>query len=474
MQSAKPAAPDTTRTATGLLIAGLAYYGLAAFGMRLVALAPGNITLLWLPSGVALLMCLHWGLRALPVIAVASFLANVPGMASGPGLAPYLHTSVAAGADALSGLLTSTILRRLLPGGLARTSDVLTFVLMVCILPTLATSAVLTANLALGHYVTWQETPYLFRMLLLADSLGILLVYPIYQGWRDSRDMATQPGEWTWIWRIALLLGLMLLLDASWLAGIVYFVLPLLLLLAFNVRLFGVAMVTTLVLIVIIVATVNHLGTLVRPDPIDTHFRLMAFAFSTAITVLGMSLHNTELLATRKTSRHWSDIAERDPLTNLFNRRGLLARLQLEHHRAERYRDQPYVFAMLDVDHFKSINDRFGHAVGDTVLQRIAQCLAATCRDIDTPARWGGEEFALLMPGTSVEDARQPLERIRAAIAALPIMDNGVAVRLTVSIGVAAVSSDPDADALAIIEHADRALYCAKRDGRDRLIVDIA
>lgn len=184
-------------------------------------------------------------------------------------------------------MLATWLLRRFLPSGLRSTGDLLTFAALVCLVPTLVTSVIITTNLALGQFVFWQEAPNLFRMLLLADSLGILLMYPIYQGWHDAAGWRIDRAEWSWIARILPLAALMLALDMTELEGTVYFVLPLLLLLAFHSRLFGVASISAFMLIAIIVATAQHQGAFVRPDVIDTNFRLLAFVFSTALTTLG-------------------------------------------------------------------------------------------------------------------------------------------------------------------------------------------
>jgi diguanylate cyclase (GGDEF)-like protein len=124
--------------------------------------------------------------------------------------------------------------------------------------------------------------------------------------------------------------------------------------------------------------------------------------------------------------------------------------------------------AVLDLDHFKTINDRFGHRAGDDVLVRVAQLLVGHLRTEDTVVRTGGEEFALLMPGTGLAEATACCERVREMIAAEPW--DGIAAGLTVtgSIGVAAAADARDLDALE--GAADRRLYEAKRAGRNRVV----
>lgn len=148
-----------------------------------------------------------------------------------------------------------------------------------------------------------------------------------------------------------------------------------------------------------------------------------------------------------------------DPLTHLANRRALLSRLDAERARAART-GQPVALVILDLDHFKAVNDRFGHSAGDRALQHVADVLTAACRTVDVAARLGGEEFAVLLPDTSGPAALTVAERLREAIAMTPTADG---IRITASFGVA-----EDADEDDPLAAADEALYRAKDDGRDR------
>jgi diguanylate cyclase (GGDEF)-like protein len=160
--------------------------------------------------------------------------------------------------------------------------------------------------------------------------------------------------------------------------------------------------------------------------------------------------------------------ADTDALTGLRNRRAFDVALKLEVGRFERY-GRPIALLMVDADHFKAVNDQHGHEAGDHVLQHIARTVRSCIRDIDTAARFGGEEFAVLLPETPIAQARQVAERIRAAIAASDVAYNGRSIPLTASIGVAgAPESVPSADLL--LTAADENLYEAKRGGRDRVV----
>jgi two-component system cell cycle response regulator len=163
-----------------------------------------------------------------------------------------------------------------------------------------------------------------------------------------------------------------------------------------------------------------------------------------------------------------------DSLTGLYNRRHLRHRLEQEVTRAQRY-GQRLSCLFVDADHFKGINDRYGHAVGDQVLTALAQRLRARLRTSDLATRYGGEEFAVLLPQTDLRSARNLAREIGAGIAASPlILDGGEAVTVTVSVGVASLSADDRRDARkageALLQAADAAAYGAKMAGRNCVV----
>jgi two-component system, cell cycle response regulator len=164
-----------------------------------------------------------------------------------------------------------------------------------------------------------------------------------------------------------------------------------------------------------------------------------------------------------------------DVLTGWHNRRYLESRLLEELNRARREQGA-LACLMLDVDHFKQINDRHGHLVGDRVLYELAQRIGAEVRSSDVAARYGGEEFALLLPGAGTEEARQLAERVRLSVASRPIVLQCHSLDVTVSAGVASISPQPDEGDLPALRNrllsaADRALYRAKNAGRNCVAV---
>ncbi len=164
-------------------------------------------------------------------------------------------------------------------------------------------------------------------------------------------------------------------------------------------------------------------------------------------------------------------LAIRDELTGLYNYRYLQSRLSEEFKRAERYRE-PLSCAMLDIDHFKTFNDRFGHDVGDRVLQTVAQRLTESVREVDVVARYGGEEFLLVLPSTHLAGALTVADRVWRTIGKNVFeIGEGRTEPITASIGVALYPSRGVTSRDALLKAADRALYRAKDEGRNRICV---
>jgi diguanylate cyclase (GGDEF)-like protein len=163
-----------------------------------------------------------------------------------------------------------------------------------------------------------------------------------------------------------------------------------------------------------------------------------------------------------------AELAVRDELTGLYNRRHLLAQLDTELERA-RSDAAPLAVVLLDIDHFKSVNDRFGHAVGDLLLSATARTLDDSVRTGDTVARYGGEEFVILLPRTGIEQGLACAETLRSRCATVLVDSRTGPVSTTVSVGVAAF---PDCGwtSAALLQSADEALYAAKHAGRDRVV----
>lgn len=170
-------------------------------------------------------------------------------------------------------------------------------------------------------------------------------------------------------------------------------------------------------------------------------------------------------------NRLLSEVSSRDALTGLYNRWFVIEKIDSEINRALRH-GSPMSLLMLDLDHFKRINDTWGHSAGDQVLQAIGKLLRDSCRVYDVPGRYGGEEFCILLPETRLGNTSVVAERIRARLESTELQYGDDRIVVTASIGIAGMEAPEAAELLspaALIDRADRALYSAKSRGRNRV-----
>lgn len=184
--------------------------------------------------------------------------------------------------------------------------------------------------------------------------------------------------------------------------------------------------------------------------------------------MLSLQRENLDLVVK---NRMLSEVSSRDSLTGLYNRWFVIEKIDSEINRSLRH-GSPMSLLMLDIDHFKRVNDTWGHGAGDQVLQAIGKLLRDSCRVYDVPGRYGGEEFCIVLPETKPNNTTVVAERIRARLESTALSCGDASITVTASIGIAGMDT-PEAGELlspaALIERADRALYSAKNRGRNRV-----
>jgi len=201
-------------------------------------------------------------------------------------------------------------------------------------------------------------------------------------------------------------------------------------------------------------------------EPVHATTELKAVTAELQKTKRSLAIKETELKAVIAQA---DEVANTDALTFLPNRRQMIGDLQREVILSDRY-DTPLAISMLDIDHFKNINDTYGHPVGDEVLQRLAGELRQRIRQPDTIGRYGGEEFLVILPHSTLQAAIEQAERLCRHVRSLLIKSKGPEISLTISIGIAQYKTHKE-DWQTFLSRADAALYQAKNNGRDRWAV---
>jgi diguanylate cyclase (GGDEF)-like protein len=185
-------------------------------------------------------------------------------------------------------------------------------------------------------------------------------------------------------------------------------------------------------------------------------------------TVRGFVVVSRDITERKQQEDEMKQLATLDPLTGAFNRRQGDVLLAVEFSRRTRY-GHPFAVLYMDIDHFKAVNDQFGHQAGDAVLCAVVETCSKTLRPTDLLVRWGGEELLMILPETDANEAMVTAQRLRAAVQATETaLPGGGRIHVTVSIGVALPSSDSSSE---LLNRSDVALYDAKTGGRNRVIL---
>ncbi|SFM75009.1 GGDEF domain-containing protein [Marinobacter zhejiangensis] len=213
----------------------------------------------------------------------------------------------------------------------------------------------------------------------------------------------------------------------------------------------------------------SPLGELVAQTPYTATFRLLMLSALGFEMVSCYALDQSRRRSKQRLLQLASEFefaAKHDALTGLFNRREGHSRIEDEY---ERYLRNNRVFSVLlmDIDLFKKVNDNFGHQAGDLMIKLVARTLVNECRKVDIVARWGGEEFLVVLPETDTREAFQIAERIRQSVASQDIEYGNQSIRSTISIGVASIEGSESIER--VLQRADEALYRAKNLGRDKV-----
>ena len=439
----------------GLLVGlAAAYFVAGRLGLRFAVVNP-NATAVSPSAGVALAALLLVGYDVWPAIMVGAFLVHLSTTGSVPSA-----VAIAAG-NTLEGLLGAYLVNRFARGRRVqeRARDVFALGLLAGIVSTAvgATAGVLAISLdGLAH---WSDFGSIWLTWWLGDAVGDMVVAPAVLFW------ALHPRV-RWTRREALEVAALLL--AVVVVGIAVFdglfpwrdrhypleflSVPLLLWAAFRFEPREAATAVLVLSGVAIAGTLAGFGPFARPTYDESLLLLQAFTGVTAIMTLVLAAAVAER---REAEERLRRLAVSDPLTGLSNYRQLVLALETEIKRSSRT-DRSFAVVLMDLDGLKTINDRFGHLVGSLALRRVAETLLGSCRGIDTAARFGGDEFALVLPETGDAAAWHVARRVAERVAR-----DGEQPPLSVSVGVAVHPRD-GASLEGLLNAADRSLYDTK------------
>lgn len=439
------------------LLAGI-YFIAAMLGLSLAYLHP-SVTPVWPCSGIALAALLLRGNAVWPGVLIGAFAANLATSGS-------IFTSLAiAFGHTAEALVSAWLVRRFARGldVLERTRDVLKFAFLAGFLSTTISATVGVASLALAGRADSSNYESIWTTWWLGDATGLILVTPLLLLWRSSPRF--RPGRSVEL--VFLITGLTVVGEMVFNIELVpgrsypleYVCFPFLVWAAFRFGRRG-TVVTALALAgTAMWGTLHGRGPFAGVPPNEALLLLQSFLSVCAIMSLALAV---EVRQRRRSEKEARSLAVSDPLTGVGNYRRLVDALEAEIQRAERI-ERAFAFVLMDLDELKKINDVHGHLVGTRALCRVADILRLNSRRIDTIARYGGDEFAVILPETESEGGRRFAERIASRLA-----EDGEAPPISISFGVATWPNDARTTE-SLFRVADRALYEMKRRRRGSL-----
>jgi diguanylate cyclase (GGDEF)-like protein len=432
------------------------YFVAGKLGLKLAFVHP-SATAVWPCTGIALAAFLIFGYRVWPGILVGAFLANVTTVGT---VATSLGIALG---NTLEGVVGCYLVNRFAGGQsvFQRAQDILKFGVLAGMVSTTVSATIGVTTLALGGFASWSMYASIWCTWWLGDAAGAVVVTPLLLLWRENPRM-----DWTrdQIAEIALLL--LGLFFTGWVVfgggfhselknyPLEYLCLPFPVWAAFR---FGRRKAATAICLLTGIATwgtLHGFGPFSRESQNTSLLLLQAFVSIAAVTTLALAAEITDRKRAEEQVRH---LAVSDPLTGLANYRRLLEALDAEIKRFGRT-ERPFAVLLLDLDALKKINDTHGHLVGSRALCRLANVLRVHSREIDTAARYGGDEFVLLLPETESSAAHTVAQRISDRLAR-----DAEEPQISVSVGIALYPQDGHTIA-ELFEAADRALYSEKRN----------
>ncbi|MFY8274134.1 GGDEF domain-containing protein [Pseudoalteromonas sp. SSDWG2] len=462
--------PLSPRLVAELVVYGVLYVVFATVSTAYFSSDSTNIPLIFFSTGVAIIMVMRYGRYALGAIFVASLVVNYSLISRDLDLWSNIHTLIAALIDTSCPWLMVKLIRHLIPNGLQEFKGWI-LLLKIAVIPIILAATASTLNLFIGDYIHADSLVIYTIKLFFAHFIGAVLIYVMYDAYLSDRSGArAEQVSAAWVgMSIALLL---MVLAKFCVSGIIFFVIPTII--AFSFFCANKHMYTVLLFCIAALAYIfnNDFGPFVQPSLLQSQVMLQAYVLTLSVLTVGTCIVKSRLERMSDSREYWQELARYDDLTQLLQRNAFMDILSERLHRSGSEQQHSCVI-VADLDHFKKINDKYGHIAGDAVLRTVADCFRKHLREDDLASRFGGEEFVLLLHDLDLEQANRIAQRVRLAISCLRFAQYGD-LTVTISMGVAQVDyahDDPFADAFS---HADSLLYRAKNLGRNCVVSQAA
>jgi len=449
-----------TRDAATYVALTVLYFVAGKLGLQL-AFVHAGVTSVWPPAGIALAAFLILGNRVWPAIYAGAFLVS---LTTGSGFVPALF--IATG-NTWEGLIGAYLVQRYANGRQAfdHPGDVLRYTVFAALGSTLIGATFGATSLALAGAVKWADYGTIWVTGWLGDAGGDFVVAPLILLWATSFGIKwdTRRIVEAGALAVACVLAAEVVFGRLFPTSTVdyplsFLPMPVFIWAAFRFDRRGAAIAVAIVYVIAVIGTLQGFGPFAQFSRSQSLLFLQVFTCISSVTALVLA---AVVLERRRVEEQLRLLAVSDPLTGLANYGHLVDVLEGEVQRSLRT-ERPFAVVFLDMDHLKMINDRYGHLIGSRALWRIAAVLRKACRSIDTAARYGGDEFALVLPESDEAAAQLVARRVMELLAA-----DTQQPLVSVSTGIATFPKDGNS-AEALLNTADRMLYEAKSRARQR------